>query len=159
MASDRPPFLPPAMGLLMMLGIFAAHFIKPLVYLFPYPLNYIGLLPITLGVVCTMLADREFRRKGVINPSGEYLENADVLVTSGIYGFSRNPAYLGLVLIIAGIAIWVGSLTPWLVVALFVILLRSTYIAAEEKQLTSQFGERYQQYCLLVPRWLFRMGK
>lgn len=159
MASERPPFLPPALGLGMMLGIFAAHFIRPLGHLFPYPFNYIGLLPIIAGVVCTLLADRELRKKGVVNENGEYLDNADVLVTSGIYGFSRNPAYLGLVLIITGLAIWVGSVSPWIVVVLFVFLLRRAYIALEEKRLSEQFGELYRQYCRLVPRWFIRLGR
>lgn len=156
MATERPPFLPPALGLLMMLGVFSAHFIRPIALLFPYPINYLALLPISLGVLLTVLADREFRRKGVVNANGQYLGNSDVLVTSGIYGKTRNPAYLGLVLIIAGLAIWVGSLSPWLVVILFVFLLRRTYIASEEQRLSAKFGDRYQQYCRLVPRWVVR---
>lgn len=159
MATERPPFLPPALGLLMMLGVFAAHFIRPFTILFPYPLNYLALIPISLGVVLTVLADREFRRKGVVNENGQYLDNADILVTSGVYGMTRNPAYLGLVLIIAGLAIWVGSLSPWIVVILFVFLLRRTYIASEERRMSAQFGDRYQQYCRLVPRWFVRLKR
>ena len=159
MATERPPFLPPALGLLMMLGVFTAHFVRPVAMLFPFPLNYLALLPISLGVLLTVLADREFRRKGVVNENGQYLDNAGILVTSGIYGLTRNPSYLGLVLIIAGLAIWVGSLSPWLIVVLFVFLLRRTYIANEERRLSAQFGDRYRQYCRLVPRWLIRFSR
>lgn len=159
MQSERPPFLPPALGLLMMLGVFAAHFIRPIVHFFPYPANYLGLLPIAVGVVLSMLAEREFRKKGLIDPLGQAVDTVDTLVTTGIYGFTRNPAYLGLVLILSGLAIWVGSLTPWLFVVLYAFLLRKKYIEPEEAQLQERFGERYRQYCQLVPRWFLKRSR
>jgi len=150
---DRPPILPPALGLLMMLGIFTAHFSRPLVVFLHYPINYIGLLPIGVGAILSVLADREFRKKGLIDANGEYRTSGNMLVTSGVYSISRNPAYLGLVLIIAGMAMWVGSLSPWLVVLFFPVLLYRSYIRAEEARLMEQFGASYRQYCQLVPRW------
>jgi len=151
--TERPPFLPPALGLLMMLAIFSSHFIKPIAIVLPYPLNYIALLPIAFGVVLNILADREFRRKGLLNESGEYQNLDKILVTSGVYSVSRNPAYVGLVLIILGLALWVGSISPWLVVAAFPLILYQFYIRIEEQQLAAEFGDRYRQYTDLVPRW------
>lgn len=159
MHSERPPFLPPALGLLMMLGVFAAHFIRPVVHFFPYPWNYLGLIPITVGVLFNLLADREFRKKGLVDSLGQIQEPIDTLVTSGVYGVTRNPAYLGLVLIVAGLAIWVGSLSPWLFVGLYVVLLNRNYIRHEEQQLKERFSTRYEHYCQLVPRWLARIGR
>jgi protein-S-isoprenylcysteine O-methyltransferase Ste14 len=152
--ADRPPILPPALGLLMMLGVFTAHFIRPIGLIFPYPLNYLGLLPIVIGAALNILADREMRLKGAV----EHLENDSVdnlkLVTSGVYRFSRNPAYLGLIFIIAGLAVWVGTLSPWLVVLVFPVVLTRIYIRAEEQRLMALYGLRYEQYCRLVPRWV-----
>ncbi len=153
--SERPPILPPALGLLMMLGVFAVHFLRPGAIVLHYPLNFVALIPIIVGAALNLMADKELRQKGVVNDNGEYNLNAGILVTSGVYRFSRNPAYLGLVLIIAGLALWVGSITPWVVVALFVLILRASYIRVEETQLTKAFGGRYEQYCKLVPRWFW----
>lgn len=150
--SERPTLLPPALGLLMMLGIFAAHFIKPLAMLFPHPLNYIGLLPIGIGAVLNIWAERELLVKHDNNR--EALDSHPVLVTSGLYGYSRNPSFIGLVLVNLGLAIWVGSLSPWLVVMLFPLVLNYRYIAPEEQLMRERFGERYEQYCQVVPRWL-----
>lgn len=149
---ERPGLLPPALGLLMMLGIFAAHFIKPLALLFPYPLNYLGLLPIAIGALINILAERELLLKH--DNDRQQLNHPRVLVTSGLYRFSRNPSYIGLVLINAGLAIWVGSLSPWFVVLAFPFILSARYISVEEQQLHAQFGVRYEQYCQMVPRWL-----
>ena len=154
--STRPPILPPALALLMMLAVFSVHFIRPLVVFFHYPINFIALIPITIGAALNLLADKELRAKGVILPSGEYNANSEVLVSSGVYRFTRNPAYLGLVLIIAGLALWVGSLTPWLVVLLFAVILTQVYVKPEESRLKEQFGYRYEQYCKMVPRWFIR---
>ncbi|WP_320827445.1 isoprenylcysteine carboxylmethyltransferase family protein [Reinekea sp.] len=156
---ERPPILPPALGLLMMLGVFSAHFIKPVAILLHHPFNYIGLIPIALGSLLNLLADREFRLKGLTQLPLGSAPNATVLVTSGVYRFSRNPSYLGLVLIIAGIALWVGSLSPWLVVLLFPLCLYKSYIQLEEDELLARFGQRYRQYRQLVPRWILNRQK
>ncbi|ATX77538.1 MAG: isoprenylcysteine carboxylmethyltransferase family protein [Reinekea forsetii] len=157
--NERPPILPPALGLLMMLGVFSAHFIKPLAILLHYPFNYIGLIPIALGSLLNLLADREFRLKGMTQLPLGTAPDTLILVTSGVYRFTRNPSYLGLVLIIAGIALWVGSLSPWIVVILFPLFLYKAYIQVEESELQARFGSRYQQYCQLVPRWIFNRRK
>ncbi len=155
---SRPPILPSALGLLMMLVIFSLHFLKPIAVWLPYPLNYIGLLPIFVGVLLNLLADRELRMKGVIDASGEYNPNSRILVTSGIFQFSRNPGYLGTMFIGVGLAMWVGSLSPWIVVLGSPLVIYHGVIRIEEDELRSRFGRRYVQYCQIVPRWIGRPG-
>lgn len=157
MSSNRPPILSPSLGLLMMLAVFAIHFIRPVGQIFVYPMNYLGLIPIVLGAALNVLADKEFRLKGVISKSGQYLDNSGILVTSGVYGRMRNPAYVGQILINAGLAIWVGSISPWLVVIIFALVLHYAYILPEEKRLAEAFDRQYRQYCQLVPRWGFKL--
>jgi protein-S-isoprenylcysteine O-methyltransferase Ste14 len=154
--NERPPILPPSLGLLMMLGVFTFHFARPLVVFFVYPLNYIGIVPIALGAILNILADKEMQKKGVIGVSGRLNGDENILVTSGVYKLTRNPSYLGLVLIISGMALWVGSLSPWLVVSIFPVILYRFYIKAEESKLLEQFGEQYEHYCDRVPRWILR---
>lgn len=149
----KPPFLPSALGLLMMLVLFALHFIKPLATLFPYPWNFLGLLPITIGALLSIVAERELQRAGAaVAP----LERSSVLVERGVYRLSRNPMYLGYVLIGTGLAIWIGSLSPWLALPFFAAALHKFFIRPEERQLHEEHGADYEEYCRRVPRWLGR---
>jgi protein-S-isoprenylcysteine O-methyltransferase Ste14 len=80
--------------------------------------------------------------------------DATVLVTAGPYRFTRNPMYLGMAGILAGTAIWLGSITPWLVLPAFMRLIAERFIAPEEAMLERAFGSRYREYCAAVRRWL-----
>lgn len=151
----KPPFLPPALGLLVMLGIFALHFILPLGTLFPYPWNFIGLLPVVIGALLNIAADRELQRAGTtIQP----FERPTTLVDRGVYRLSRNPMYLGSVCIAVGLAIWVGSLSSWVVLPIFVLVLHWAFIRYEERVLEQDYGASYQAYCQRVCRWYGRRG-
>ncbi|MEX1216570.1 isoprenylcysteine carboxylmethyltransferase family protein [Saccharospirillum sp.] len=149
--SHKPPFLPPALGLLVMLAIFSLHFIKPLMLLFPNPWNFIGLIPIILGAGLNLIADRELQRAGA---SVEFGEVRGPLVERGVYRISRNPMYLGQLMIAAGLAIWVGTLSSWVVLPVFVIALQWLFVRPEEQRLQEQHGQAYAAYCQRVRRWL-----
>jgi protein-S-isoprenylcysteine O-methyltransferase Ste14 len=78
------------------------------------------------------------------------------LVARGLYGFVRNPMYVGVLLAMDGQALLFGSLaTLWyaLGAALFFHLFVVCY---EEPTLRRQFGESYTEYCQSVPRWIPR---
>lgn len=78
---------------------------------------------------------------------------ADKLVTSGFFGLSRNPLYVGNMMIYAGIFIFHGHPAVILIgIALYYFIYESI-IAAEECFLKQKFGEDYLEYCKKVPRW------
>ncbi|NIN72992.1 MAG: hypothetical protein GTO46_13905 [Gemmatimonadetes bacterium] len=62
--------------------------------------------------------------------------------------------YLGLVLVVLGIAVITGSLTPLLVVPIFALLLDRKFIAAEERMLEKRFGSAWLEYKKSVRRWI-----
>jgi protein-S-isoprenylcysteine O-methyltransferase Ste14 len=62
--------------------------------------------------------------------------------------------YLGMVLIVAGVAILLGSVTPWIAVAVLAVLLDRVFIAREEKMLAGTFGAAFEDYRARVRRWL-----
>jgi protein-S-isoprenylcysteine O-methyltransferase Ste14 len=62
--------------------------------------------------------------------------------------------YLGFALILAGIAIVLGSLTPVLIIPLFVLAMDRWYISFEEQALAGKFGAAWQKYKLSTRRWL-----
>ncbi|MGH8742056.1 MAG: methyltransferase family protein, partial [Burkholderiales bacterium] len=70
------------------------------------------------------------------------------------YRFTRNPMYLGMSGALLGAAVYLGSLTPFVVVPAFMALLADRFIAPEEAFLERAFGQAYLDYKARVRRWL-----
>ena len=75
------------------------------------------------------------------------------LVINGPYRFSRNPMYAGHVVACVGVALWVGTWWPLLVLPLSVLATDRLVIGPEEEYLTTRFGADYQRYQSRVRRW------
>lgn len=118
----------------------------------PYAL-IIAILLAVLGVSIGLVSFRQFRAFGTtvdpLNP-----EKASTLVQSGIFGRSRNPMYVGLMLILGGWAIWLGSLGNLLVLLGFFFAITELQIKPEETALEALFGAEYDDYRNRVRRWL-----
>lgn len=83
---------------------------------------------------------------------------AEDLVTDGLYAHTRNPMYLGNLLIMAGLAVASNS---WATLALALplgLFMYASIVAAEEEYLQQRFGAAFNAYCREVPRWLPRMA-
>ena len=76
------------------------------------------------------------------------------IVSSGVYRFTRNPMYLGMLLCLGGWAVFLGNPLSLLGLPLFVAYLNRMQIGPEERALAAKFGEPYAQYCARVRRWL-----
>ena len=77
-------------------------------------------------------------------------------MTDGIFRISRNPMHLGMLLLLIGWAVGLGSASPWLVPPLFVIVLTVVQIIRDERALHQRFGEQYVSYQRSVRRWIGR---
>jgi protein-S-isoprenylcysteine O-methyltransferase Ste14 len=151
----KPRIPPPLLMLLAAALMWSMHRWWPMAYLLTAPWNRIGALPSAAGFLIAAAAITQFRRsRTTLNPIEP--SRASHLVTAGIFGFSRNPMYLGLVLLLIGWAFWLGSASPWLVPPLFAILLYAAQIAPEERALEAVFGEAYIAYRHKVARWIGR---
>ena len=118
------------------------------------PWHRLGAIPAAAGIAVDVAAVYCFRKaRTTVNPLAP--EKASQLVTGGVFEWSRNPMYLGLLLLLTGWALWLGSASPWLLPPLFVVLM-TTQIAAEEAALRLRFGERYNAYERSVSRWIGR---
>ena len=106
---------------------------------------------ILIGVAIVAAGVRNFSRAATPVPSNQPVR---ALVTTGIHGWSRNPIYVGMSLLYAGIGI--GARSPWvLILALpLVIILRYRVVAREETYLERRFGDAYCEYKARVRRWL-----
>lgn len=76
------------------------------------------------------------------------------LITAGPYRFSRNPLYLALAIMYAGISLWAGRIGPLLLTPLAIWLISRIVIRQEEDLLEAQFGDVYRRYRQRVRRWL-----
>lgn len=146
----RPPFLYLAC---LVLG-FALERLLPLPLTFPD----VTLLRwtaggglILLGVAIIAAGVRGFSRAATPVPSNRPVR---ALVTTGIHGWSRNPIYVGMFLLYAGIGIAARSSWVLILAVPLVIILRYGVVAREETYLERRFGDAYRDYKARVRRWL-----
>lgn len=111
----------------------------------------VGIVPMALGLAVMLWANQGFLHA---NTTKDPFGQARTLVEDGPYRFSRNPMYLGFVLILVGGALGLAHPLPWLVVPFFVALIQTQFIRHEETQLQRQFGNVYARYCARVRPWL-----
>ena len=142
---------PPVYLLIAILLAVTLHFLLPSGALISSPWRHFGILPVLLGVALNVLAGQSLKRhQTTVKP----FESPRVLVSEGVFRVSRHPMYLGMILIIAGIAVLLGSLTPWLILPLLAVLLDARFIRIEESTLEAPFGEAYRSYRKQVRRWM-----
>jgi len=118
------------------------------------PLNSLvfGLCFLAAGVV-GLAGIYEFRRaKTTVNPIK--VANASSVVDSGIFGYSRNPMYLGLFLLLFGFAYWQQNLAAIAFSFGFVLYMNRFQILPEERALETLFGAEYLDYKQRVRRWI-----
>jgi protein-S-isoprenylcysteine O-methyltransferase Ste14 len=76
------------------------------------------------------------------------------LIIVGPYRFTRNPMYLGLVLILAGLALGVGTAPFYLSAIAYFMILNFIFCPYEERKLINSFGPEYIEYMTRVRRWI-----
>ncbi|MGA7270531.1 MAG: isoprenylcysteine carboxylmethyltransferase family protein [Acidimicrobiia bacterium] len=80
-------------------------------------------------------------------------DSASHLVMAGVFRYSRNPTYLGMLLILLGWAVLLGSPLTLALTVLFVVYLNRFQIRPEERALSAIFGREYDGYERRVRRW------
>ncbi|MGB6906120.1 MAG: isoprenylcysteine carboxylmethyltransferase family protein [Methyloceanibacter sp.] len=103
------------------------------------------------GLALGVLSIREFRRASTSVVPGE---PSTTLLETGPYRFTRNPIYIGLVILYFALAIVLTS--AWMLVLLIpvLIVLQRGVVEREEAYLKTKFGDAYRQYQARMPRWL-----
>jgi hypothetical protein len=104
--SGMTKVLPPVYFLAAIALTVAAHFLFPVAVFIPYAWRFVGLLPVAAGIALNIAADHQLKR---FNTTVKPFERSNALITEGIFRWSRNPMYLGMVLIVGGIAVFEGG--------------------------------------------------
>ncbi|MGO9546816.1 MAG: methyltransferase family protein [Rhodomicrobium sp.] len=143
--------LPPSYFFAAIVLAILAHFLFPLAVLIPSAWRAAGLLPIAAGIGLNLAADRQFKRcQTTVKP----LQRSSTLVTDGVFRISRNPMYLGMVLILCGVALIEGTASPWIAVAALAAILSRVFIRREETMLEETFGAVFEDYKQSTRRWV-----
>ena len=116
------------------------------------PWNNVGVVFIVMALFTDGLSLLQFfRAHTTINPL--HPEKSKHLVITGMYRFTRNPMYTGLLLLLVGWAVLLGSLTAFIMLPIFVMILTDQQIIPEEEILEQKFGQKYLDYKKSVKRW------
>lgn len=145
--------VPPLFGLicaLLMLGV--AMLLPAATILFPSQ-KIVALIVMAMGISLDVIAAIQFRKHATtISPFNP--EKTVSVVKNGVFGISRNPMYLGMLLILIGIGVFLGSPINIIVLIAFVAAITSLQIKPEEEVLEAKFGSDYAAYRYHVRRWI-----
>ncbi len=123
----------------------------PVRVLYQAPFTFFGIIPLGLGFLAMIVGWGQFRRSGAnINT----FARPNRLVIDGLFRLSRNPMYLGFALMLAGVWMLLGALSPLLGVLLFIVITDRWYISFEEKAMRASFGQEYEAYQHRTRRWI-----
>jgi protein-S-isoprenylcysteine O-methyltransferase Ste14 len=155
----RPSLIPPPVWMLIVgIAMWELNRRWPLVIVIPAPWNRLGWCVMVVAFIAPFAAISQFGRAGT-TVSPHQPGETSTLVTGGVYAWTRNPMYLGLMLVLLGWATRLGTLTAFAGPVIFVPLIERVQILPEEHALRARFGREYEDYCARVNRWLGRRSR
>lgn len=144
-------YRPPRIAMALIMAATAGHFLLPLRPVYLYSSTIVAISIGLGGFIVMMWAWWQFKEQEVaICPT----DATDHLITDGIYRFTRNPMYLGMIMMLFGIAVFLGSLPFYLAAAAYFAIINWAFCPFEEEKLARAFEQEYQNYRSRVRRWL-----
>ena len=142
---------PPQIALIYLILAFLLHLALRSAVILDFNHQLLGAIVFVTGGMIMFWAFSLFKRhRTSVRPT----QRPQSIVLSGPFEFTRNPMYLGITLMLTGIACWVGSLVMFIAPGAFFITINSLYVPYEEKLMARIFGEKYLSYKQTVRRWL-----
>jgi protein-S-isoprenylcysteine O-methyltransferase Ste14 len=142
---------PPMWLLLGLIAIFTLNELYPLLRFTGLAAQVVGGGIIVIGLLLLVLANGLFLRAGT---DAIPFRKVSTLVTHGVYRYTRNPMYLGMVAVLLGCAVTVGALSALPVPLVFAAIIQARFIVPEENMLRTLFPDQYPAYCERVRRWI-----
>lgn len=147
----KKKIMPTSLLLAAILVMVLLHFALPLYHLVPLPYNLLGIIPLAFGVVINLMADQKFHQaQTTVRP----FEESTSLIMDGVFKLSRNPMYLGFLGILLGIVLMLGTLSPFLILIIFGVVLDRMYIRVEETMLAKKFDTNWDRNKQRTRRWI-----
>ncbi len=149
--SPAKQLISPVLAGICLASMLLLHWLCPFVAVIHFPFNLTGLLLGGAGLTVSLAAHGQFTKIGTtLYPFSQ----PGKLVTGGLFRYTRNPMYLGLTVFLTGVWLLLGSLSPGIFVAAFLVIADRWYIAYEERRLLTVFGADYEKYRSRTPRWI-----
>jgi protein-S-isoprenylcysteine O-methyltransferase Ste14 len=143
--------LPPTYFTVALAAMAALHLLFPAGRWIAFPWRWLGLAPAGVGAVLNGVTSRQFdRRATTVKP----FQRSEALLTDGAFRWSRNPMYLGMLLVLLGAGVLLGTAPPLVVPPLFVWAVTRRFIGPEERMLEERFGREFDEYRRRVRRWI-----
>jgi protein-S-isoprenylcysteine O-methyltransferase Ste14 len=151
MDSDTMKIHPPALAGMVLLAALGLNFLVPAIRVFHWPHHFLAMLVVAAGTAIMVSAASIFNALGTTkNPYGE----PATFIRLRPYTFTRNPMYLGLTMVLLGLALYVGSMPMFLAPLAFFFVIDRMVIPREEATMERTFGANYTDYKARVRRWL-----
>ena len=141
---------PPIIGLFLIILSMILHFWVPIKKIIVFPYSLLGIVGIVLGLGIVLWGKETFQRLG----TSVRFEKPKKLVMSGPYRSTRNPIYLGYIIILLGISVLLGSIIAFVSPVTFFLIMNFIVIPFEEEWLKRIFGKKYEKYKKQVRRWV-----
>ncbi len=143
--------MPPTLFLAGAGAMAVLHMTAPGAQLINAPWRALGFVLIAAGAAMYLLALMAFREHSTVtHPFGL----PRTMVATSVFRWSRNPMYLGMLLVLLGFGVLLGSVVPFVVVLVFAWLVTSFFILREEEMMREHFGDSYLRYQRRVRRWI-----
>jgi len=151
MSEEKRKIIPPVYLLVTLALMWSMNHYVPLYQHTHPPYAYAGIILVFLGITMAAISAGMFK---VADTGLEPFDEATTLVTAGFYRHTRNPMYMGMFLMLFGVAILLGSVGALLPVPVFVLIIRNNFVVGEERFLEAAFGQPYRDYKAEVRRWI-----
>lgn len=143
---------PPIVTLFCGLGIYCSSYLFP-TFSFDYSI-LISIIFVLIGFFIFLSAIRLFKKhETTVDPSKP--EKASSLITNGVFKYSRNPMYLGMLLLLCSISIQFSLVGGLIIIPIFVLFITKYQIIPEEKAMAILFKEDFQSYKEKTRRWFW----
>ena len=144
---------PPALTLLCLFGLVLCRWIlSGLTFKFSGQI-FVSIILVVVGIAIGLIAIRRFYQVDTTVLPDE-MDSSSALVTGGIFKISRNPMYLGMATVIAGVGVGLGAWVMLPILGLFVFWITENQIKLEEHALVKIFGSEFEDYKSKVRRWI-----
>lgn len=142
--------IPPTYLFIAIFLIIAVHFLLPSFNKIVYPYDLLGFLPLLLGTYLNMSVWLLFKK----HKTPHKYQKSTHIVKEGLFRFSRNPMYVGMILLLVGLSILFQNLLGLIVPVLFFFVIHIIFIPYEEEKMQKELGDEYLSYCKQVRRWI-----
>lgn len=143
--------IPPFLFLLSVFIMIGLDFFYPNQQFVLPPFTYLGIPLALIGLSLTIWVRKLFEQK---NTEIHTFKTPRTLVRGGPFKFSRNPIYLGFIIALLGVGLFLGNIISLLTALVFFLITNFWYIPFEEKLMEQIFKNEYLDYKSRVRRWL-----